>query len=257
MIYHLQQRALAKSAAVLTSVENRLHRILQCWLVLVCLATMVRIATSPFARNQVSPGTLAPYVLLIVAPVAATLLALRVFRDGHLQPQPTFRLACVGRWNTVPLMEAMQHPLYGTGGMMVSLLIGMMMNAPVRAVEYLTSMPAVPAVAPLWLSTLHFMMSLDVVVFSSLYMVAFAAALRRVALFPRLLVAIWAADIAMQLVIANTITQVPDLPPEVATALHGMLEGNLKKVLISVALWLPYLLLSVRVNVTYRTRIPG
>jgi hypothetical protein len=43
----------------------------------------------------------------------------------------------------------------------------------------------------------------------------------------------------------------------VATALHGVLEGNVKKVLISVALWLPYLLLSKRVNVTYRHRIPA
>jgi hypothetical protein len=30
-----------------------------------------------------------------------------------------------------------------------------------------------------------------------------------------------------------------------------------KKVLISVALWLPYLLMSTRVNVTYRSRIPA
>ncbi|MFL6733302.1 MAG: DUF2569 domain-containing protein, partial [Sphingomicrobium sp.] len=236
MIYHLQQRASAKSAAVLTAVENRLHGILQCWLVLVGLATMARIAASPFARSQVGLSTVAPYLLLIVAPVAATLLALRLFRDGHLQPQPMMRLAHVGRWKSVPLHESMAHPLYGTGGIMVSLLVGMMMNAPLRAVEYLASMPAVPASAPLWLSTLHFMMSLDVILFSSLYMVAFAAALRRVPLFPRLLAAIWAADIAMQLVIASTITQVPHLPPEVATALHGMLEGNLKKVLISVAL---------------------
>jgi hypothetical protein len=36
-----------------------------------------------------------------------------------------------------------------------------------------------------------------------------------------------------------------------------MLEGNLKKVLISVAIWLPYLLLSRRVNLTYRLRVPA
>jgi hypothetical protein len=41
------------------------------------------------------------------------------------------------------------------------------------------------------------------------------------------------------------------------SALHSMLEGNVKKVLISMALWLPYLLLSTRVNVTYRHRIPA
>jgi len=47
------------------------------------------------------------------------------------------------------------------------------------------------------------------------------------------------------------------LPPQVATALHGLLDGNVKKVLISVALWLPYLLMSKRVNVTYRHRVPA
>jgi hypothetical protein len=36
-----------------------------------------------------------------------------------------------------------------------------------------------------------------------------------------------------------------------------MLEGNLKKVLISVAIWLPCLLLSRRVNLTYRWRVPA
>jgi hypothetical protein len=30
-----------------------------------------------------------------------------------------------------------------------------------------------------------------------------------------------------------------------------------KKVLISVTIWLPYLLLSKRVNVTYRSRVPA
>ena len=48
-----------------------------------------------------------------------------------------------------------------------------------------------------------------------------------------------------------------NLPPDVAGALQALLEGNTKKVLISVALWLPYLLLSSRVNVTYRRRVPA
>jgi hypothetical protein len=43
----------------------------------------------------------------------------------------------------------------------------------------------------------------------------------------------------------------------VAGALHHLLYGNVEKVLISVAIWLPYLLLSRRVNVTYRSRIPA
>jgi len=100
-------------------------------------------------------------------------------------------------------------------------------------------------------------MTLDVVLLSSLYTVAFVAALRRVPLFPRLLAAIWVVDLVMQLSIAKVTVAVGGLPEGVAIALENLLEGNVKKVLISVALWLPYLLMSTRVNVTYRSRIPA
>jgi hypothetical protein len=118
-------------------------------------------------------------------------------------------------------------------------------------------MPPLAGHAPVWLSTLHFAMTLDVVLFGSLYMIAFVAALRRVPLFPRLLVAIWLADLAMQLVTAQLVAASPDLPSGVAAALTALLTGNVKKVLISIAVWLPYLLLSARVNVTYRHRVPA
>ena len=196
-------------------------------------------------------------MLLVVAPFASTLLALRWFRDGHLKPQPATRLAsCRALAPAVNRGEAERHPLYGTSGIMVSLLIGMMLNVPVRAAEYLTAMPPMPAVAPHWLSVLHFVMTFDVVLFTSLYMIAFVAALRRVPLFPRLLLAIWLGDLAMQLVTAQMVAST-DVPASVATALHTVLNGNVKKTLISMALWLPYLLLSTRVNVTYRHRVPA
>jgi hypothetical protein len=117
-------------------------------------------------------------------------------------------------------------------------------------------MPPMPADHPRWLSILHFGMTFDVVVFTSLYMVASVAALRRVPLFPRLLLAIWLGDLVMQLTIAQIVSTTA-LPVAVAGALQTVLIGNLKKVLISMTLWLPYLLLSTRVNVTYRHRVPA
>jgi hypothetical protein len=99
-------------------------------------------------------------------------------------------------------------------------------------------------------------MTFDAVLFSSLYMIAFVAALRRAPIFPRLLLGIWIADLAMQLVTANLVVSAGGLPGGVADALQDILTGNSKKVLISMMLWLPYLLLSTRVNVTYRHRIP-
>ena len=58
----------------------------------------------------------------------------------------------------------------------------------------LVAMPAFAGDVPQWLSVLRFGLTLDVVLLSSLYTVAFVAALRRVPLFPRLLAAIWAVD---------------------------------------------------------------
>jgi hypothetical protein len=256
MFDQLSQRMRARSAALLLTIDTRLDRILKFWLVIAGLASAARIALAPHTVPVASFSTFASYSLLVVAPFASTLLALRWFRDGHLQPQPTTRLARAGRWIPVSRAEAKAHPLYGTSGIMVSLIVGMMLNVPVRAAEYLVAMPPIPAVAPHWLSALHFAMTLDVVLFTSLYMIAFAAALRKVPLFPRLLLAIWLGDLAMQVGTAQMVAST-HLPPAVADALHNLLIGNVKKVLISMALWLPYLLLSTRVNVTYRHRVPA
>jgi hypothetical protein len=246
----------ARSAALLLTIDTRLDTILKYWLMIAGLASAARIMSAPHEVHVASVSTFASYMSLVVAPFASTLLALRWFSDGHLHPQPTTRLARVSQWQRLDLSDAERHPLYGTSGLMVSLLVGMMLNVPIRATEYLVAMPPIPANAPHWLSMLHFAMTLDVVLFSSLYMIAFVAALRRVPLFPRLLLAIWIGDLTMQVVTAQMVATT-DLPPRVADPLHTMLTGNVKKVLISMTLWLPYLILSTRVNVTYRHRVPA
>jgi len=247
----------ARSAAILVSLDTRLDRILKLWLIFAGLIAACRIAFSAHPAGGAPISAFTSYMLAVVAPFASTLAALYWFRDGDLQPQPSTRLAQFGRWKDLPLRDAKRHPLYGSSGIMVSLLVGMMLNVPVRVAEYFAAMPPIPAVAPSWLSALHFAMTFDVVVFSSLYMIAFVAALRRVPLFPRLLGAIWACDLAMQVATAKLVVAAGPLPPAVSHALATMLEGNVKKVLISAALWLPYLLLSKRVNVTYRHRVPA
>lgn len=250
----VQHKLRAKSSSLLLSIENRLPRIMTFWFVLAMLASVVRIIASPIDGSP-DISTVAPYALLVGAPLVSMGLALIWFRQGDELPQPAFRLAVVGRWREVSRDEALRHPLYGSSGIMVSLLVGMLLNVPVRSLEYLAAMPAVAGSVPQWLSTLHIAMTLDVVLLSSLYTIAFVAALRRVPLFPRLLVAIWLIDIAMQLGIATAVAGAEGLPVPVADALHTLLDGNVKKVLISVCLWLPYLLLSKRVNVTFRHRV--
>jgi hypothetical protein len=238
----------------LLSLEGRLDRLMQAWLLIAGLASALRIATSP-VRGSLDAGTLAPYVLLILAPFATMGLALRWFSDADRLPQPQTLLARHGAWRELTLDEARSHPLYGAGGMMVSLLIGMLLNVLVRAAEFLVSMPALSGPIPSWLTTLNIMMTVDVVVFTSLYTVAFVAALKRLPLFPRLLFVIWVGDLAMQLMTAELVARAPGLPYQVASALQALLTGNMQKVLISMTLWLPYLMLSCRVNVTYRRRV--
>jgi hypothetical protein len=253
-VHALGERLSAKSSALLLQLQNGLDRIVLVWLFLAALASAARIALTPL-NVPLGLGTVFPYLLLVLAPAASMVLALRWFRNGDQLPQPAMRLAVLGSWREVDRADAQRHPLYGANGIMVSLLIGMLLNVPVRALEYLAAMPAVSGSLPPWLATLHMLMTLDVVVFTSLYAIAFVAALRRVPLFPRLLAAIWLADIGMQILTADMVAATPGLPANVAGALHSLLDGNVKKVLISVALWLPYLLLSERVNVTYRSRV--
>jgi hypothetical protein len=109
--------------------------------------------------------------------------------------------------------------------------------------------------APAWAQSLMIAMTLDVVVMNFFYMVCFVMALRAVPLFPRMLLFAWLADISLQLAIAQWVSAAPGLPGQVSAGLHGLLMGNLQKVLISAFVWLPYLMLSDRVNVTFRQRV--
>lgn len=255
MVQRFRSGLHARSAALLLSLEARLDRIMQGWMLVAGLACALRIAFAPVHGSYPGLSLIAPYLLLVLAPVASALLALRWFADGDAIPRTAPRFPWP-RTRAISLAEARRHPLFGTTGIMVSLLVGILLNVPVRAAEYLASNPPIPAGVPHWLSTLHVLMSFDVVLFSSLYMVAFVAGLRRAPWFPALLMGIWAADLAMQLVVATVLGGTSDLPPAVGHALGGLLEGNIKKTLIGVAVWLPYLLLSTRVNVTFRHRLP-
>ncbi|HVJ71992.1 MAG TPA: DUF2569 family protein [Sphingomicrobium sp.] len=257
MIKTASLKAGGKAIALRQSIEQNLDRILQAWLVVAGLGSALRIATSPAIASGSEFAIIAPYALLIVAPALSLWLALRWFADGHEMAQPAVRLARVGRWRDVSLTEARQHPMFGTDGFMVSLLIGMLLNIPIRAMEYLAATPAMAGSVPEWLIVLRTMMTLDVVLMTSLYAVAFVAALRRVPSFPRLLAGIWVLDLALQGLTARMVAAEPGLPEKVAHALQGLLTGNVWKVLISIGIWLPYLLLSKRVNVTYRHRIPA
>jgi hypothetical protein len=250
-------RLQARSNVLVLQLESGLPRLMLLWTVAISFACGLRVslAAGPAQSSWTSMLSMLPYALVVAAPVASLLLALRWFPSDQIHSQPSTRMARFGQWRSIGAEEARALPLYGATGLMASLLVGMLLNIPIRALEFLAAIPALNGAMPSWFGMLFALMLADVVLLSSLYAIVFVAALRHVPLFPRMLAAVWGLDLLMQILISRAMGSAPDLPVAVGNALHGLLEGNLKKVLISISLWLPYLLLSRRVNLTYRHRI--
>ena len=98
-------RLRAKAAAMLVSIEGGLDRIMIGWLLVAGLATAARIAFNPI-KGTIGVEGLLPLLLLVFAPFASMVLALRWFADGESQPQPRTRLAVIGKWRTIPADQA-------------------------------------------------------------------------------------------------------------------------------------------------------
>jgi hypothetical protein len=153
------------------------------------------------------------------------------------------------------VVEAQANPLFGPAGFMASLLIGLLLNIVVRSFEFLAAVPALGHSAPLWGQWLFGLMAADLVLMNFFYMVCFVLALRSVPWFPKVMLFAWGLDLFIQLLIAARLGAIAGLPLAVAQPLQALLFGNIQKVLISAAVWLPYLILSDRVNITYRQRV--
>lgn len=246
----------ARSRQLITQLELRIGGLVFVWAALVLLAILPQLANpiTPISTLRDLIEIVGPYMLIGAAPVAGYLLARAAFPRGNFTAQPDIRLAIFGRWRKLSFIEARRHPDYGPFGYMASLLIGMLLNVPVRALEFFVSVPAVNHHAPGWSQAIFLAMAGDAAAMGFLYMVCFVLALRTVPWFPRMLLAVWAIDFMMQFAIASLVASMPGLPDDVAQPLVVLLQSNLIKVAISAAVWLPYLLLSDRVNVTYRCR---
>ncbi len=253
----LSSHLYGKSVGAIAALELRFGRVLLGWVIFAALACGLRIgfAVSPITGVATFLQTAIPYILVIGAPVAAYFLCNHIFQQGALYEQPQIRLSRYGKWQPVNCLAAREHRLFGPTGMMASLVIGMLLNVPVRSLEFLAAVPAMNGNAPIWGQAIFAAMTMDVVAMNFLYMVAFMMALRNVPWFPRLLLLVWGVDICSQLAIAQWVGSVDGLPVKVGHAVAGLLDGNIKKVMISMVIWLPYLILSERVNLTYRSRV--
>ena len=251
-----RQRLIARSEAIPRALGQLTVALTIGWAGIFVALASFRILASPRFANDPGDwlGLLAPYAAIALAPLAGFLLGQACYpQDARLSP-PGVRLSTWGRWRQLAIKEVQAHPLFGPAGFMASLLIGLLLNVVLRSVEFLIAMPALSAQAPSWGRELFLLMAGDVGVMAFFYMVAFAFALHSVTLFPRMLAFCWMLDILIQLLIARYIGALPELPADVALALGDLLWGNVAKVLISAFVWLPYLLLSERVNITYRHR---
>ncbi|MBC2666298.1 DUF2569 domain-containing protein [Novosphingobium flavum] len=246
-----------KTRAVAAFFDVRMEMMITAWIGVMLFAGAVKVATSPLPVDGLQQwgAQLLPYLFVALSPVAGYRVAAGSFPRGLLSAQPIFRIARLGKWCPVDVVEARRNPAFGPAGFMASLMVGILLNVPVRTVEYLAAIPSVGADAPGWAQTLQMAMTVDVVVMNFFYMVCFVMALRSVPLFPRMLLFAWAVDVGMQFMIADMVASARGLPEMVGRTLLTLLHGNLDKVFISAAVWLPYLLLSERVNVTYRHRI--
>jgi hypothetical protein len=246
-----------RSRGLIAFLDVRMETLISGWCVAIVALGLGKLLISPIPLDGFAGAmvTLLPYLLIAFAPIAGYRIAAGSFPRGLLTAQPAVRLCRYGTWNRLDPVRARQNPSFGPTGFMASLLVGVLLNVPFRSVEFLMAVPAIAPGAPGWAHILMFAMASDVVIMNFFYMVCFVMALRAVPLFPRMLLFTWAVDILLQLIIAQQVSHAPGLPEEVASNLANLLHGNIQKVMVSAFVWLPYLILSERVNVTFRQRV--
>lgn len=246
-----------RSTAAVNFFNFRMERVIALWLAAMTLLAIAKVLMAGNAGSGLSglSAMILPFLAVTMAPVLGYRAADACFPRRMIAAQPSMRFCRYGHWRQLDPIEARSNPAYGPTGFMASLVAGMLLNVPFRTAEFMLAMPAMPVTAPDWAMTTMTVMTLDVVILCFFYTVCFVMALRSAPLFPRMLVFTWVLDLSMQFQIARTVAAAPDLPYPVAQALQSLLSGNIDKVMISAALWLPYLILSDRVNVTFRHRV--
>lgn len=246
-----------RSRKLVAFLDVRMEALIVAWICVTVLVGLAKICTSPLpVEGLVAPlAMMLPYLLIALAPIAGYRVAAGSFPRGLLSAQPMIRLSRYGSWRRLDPLSARQNPAFGPTGFMASLVAGILLNVPFRTFEFMLAIPAVAPQAPAWAHGLLLAMTIDLIAMNFFYMMCFVMALRSVPLFPRMLLFAWLADVLMQLAIAQHAATYSNMPADVANALQSLLEGNIKKVLISGLVWLPYLILSDRVNVTFRQRV--
>mgnify|MGYP000255169029 CR=1 FL=1 len=256
----LSQRLLNESRRIASFVDRRGCWLLGAWTVLAMVGGLLRAGVffhrfPHLASDDHIPELLAPPVLVAAAPWFAYLLVTRAYPKGSYFPQPAVSGTNSTKWRPVRHDLPQDRMALGFEGFLVSLAVGMLLSMVMRLVTYYLAMPAMPPGAPAWATAAFRIMTYDVAFLSFMYMTCFTMAQRAVPLFPRMLMVTWCYDLLMQLAIARTIASTGPVPDIVAGPFAALLSDNVRKVLISMVIWLPYLVVSPRVNATFRRRV--
>lgn len=245
-----------RTRAIAAALEGRMDATIAAWtgVALLVAAAKVIAAPNPGGSLWVTLTMSLPFLAAAASPVLGYRVASALFPRGKIRSQPGIRLCRYGSWRSAAPAELRQAEGAGPAGFLVSLIVGLMLNVPVRSLEFLTVVPAVNPGDPHWAQVLLMAMTCDVTVMNFAYMACFVMALRGVPLLPRALLVVWALDIGTQIAMAGALAHA-NLPQDLVGLLSGYLDGNVKKVMISVFVWLPYLILSDQVNLLFRHRV--
>lgn len=249
-----------RSIRFVAPLEHHVRALLLGWTIIVATICAFRVAfplTPDTGLGSALLLLLGPHALIMASPFFAYWAANAIFPRGVDFAQPEIRLAKFGKWQPLDPVAAREHPAFGPVGIMASLLLGMLLNVPIRTAEFMAAVPAMTSAAPLWGQMIYLGMAADLVLMNFLYTLCFFMALRRVPFFPRMLLLTWGIDVLSQIALVHYLGGAPGLPGPVAQAMLPLLESNIKKAFISILVWMPYLILSERVNVTYRWRQPA
>lgn len=246
----------ATSHKVAKTLDLRMEGLIGSWAALLLACAAFKVLTAPtLPHTLVEALAMAfPFIALGASPVLGYRLAASVFPKGRISQQPTVRLALYGNWREADHVERRAARITRPAGFLVSLLVGVLLNVPFRTIKFLIIVPATAPTDPVWGQLFVLCFTLQATFLNFLYMTSFVMGLRCIPQFPRMLLFVWLFDILSQLVMAQALGAV-GLPRGIAPLLIHSLQENVVHVLIAVALWLPYLLLSDQVNLRYRWRM--
>jgi hypothetical protein len=246
----------SRTRRIASGLGVRMEGIIGAWAGLLLLATALKIAFAPTTPQSLAEGLAMglPFLLLGAAPVIGYRAASAWAARNPAPQQPSIRLARFGAWRSASDIDRRRGSIAGPTGFLVSLMVGLLVNVPVRSLKFLAIVPAVTTADPYWSKVLVLTFTLHAAATNFLYMVCFVMALRTMPLFPRVLLFAWLADLASQGLMASTIGST-GLPAELAGPLVDSLKENLAAVLIAMVLWIPYLIVSDQVNLLFRNRV--